>query len=289
MNFGQNDMFILVGSFMVVVFMSLVFPALGLTEDSANQNEVPELNISDNMITIVGERPEFPRTPTSGELTYQKDITLNQKQDTLHESDDGVYEVFIETFCNNDDPVNEECKVQLLVSDVNDHFDSDNHTVTESEFENETIMVLEADDNESETWEVEIRFAYVENWGTDNVEYRISWELIESPDSGGVESIPIIGGIYSTADQIASMLGWGITVFFWFCAWLVELVLNLISILIQVFLYIFGVVSYMTTNYNNMLNGTTGFASFVLFAPVLLLSVELFKLGLLFVKVLPTT
>ena len=287
MNFTKHDKMILIASFMLIVFMTLVFPALGLTDDGAEESNVPELDISTSTMELVGERPEFPRSPTSGELRYTTDRVFND-QDVLHRDSENV--VFSETFCWGDDPANEDCIVQILVFDENDHIESDNHTITQDDFEDRNVIVLEADDGSGDTWELRHRFEHVENWGTDDIDYRVSWEIEDSPQAGGwLDNTPILGSVFATADAIASVVGWLASVFFWFCAWFVQLVINAIAVLIQSIFFGIDLLVFMTGNYSDMISETSGIASFILMIPSLLLSVELMKLGFIFIKILPTT
>ena len=295
MNFGKNDMLILVGSFMVILFMTLVFPSLGLTTDGAEESNIPELDISESTVDLVGERPEWPRTPTSGELRYMVDGTSTERQDVLHRDDDDPnYAVFVETFCWEQDPVNEDCQVQISVFDSDGTEDNYNeiteYVIEESDFEDRGTVELSAENADGEDWEIEVTFVHVENWGSEDIDYRIQWELVDSPEGGDwLSGVPILGGIFSTANEIASVVAWGITIFFWVSAWFVELVINAIGLLINLFLFGIDIVTFMVTNYNGMISETSGFASFILIVPAMLLSVELLKLGFIFISILPTT
>lgn len=288
MNFGKTDMYILVGSFMVIVFMTLVFPALGMANDNdtANESDVPDLDITEKTVSFAGERPKYPRSPTSGELIY-RDSGADSPNVQIHDETD--YEVFIDLFCDSGYPDSGECKVKLSVFH-NGNTDSGTYNISESDFNNSNPIELSADNNNSGTWKTQITFDHVENWNTSDIEMRAGWEITESPEQGSwLDGVPILGGIFSTADAIAGVIGWGINVFFWFSTWFVQLIINVLGVLLKLFLFCISIVTYMAGNYNDMIQSVSGIASFILITPAMLLTVEFLKLGFIFIKILPTT
>lgn len=292
MNFTHRDMSILVASFLLIIFVSITFPALGMTDggeiNDTSVSDVPSLELNENRLELMGERPERPRSPTGGELRYNTDRTAGDWQVTLYDSDNK--EVFLTTFVTNDDPTQNNPEIQISELEKTEPATTvgeDNITLMESNFTDRDQLTLETDN-----YTVGLDLAYMENWGTDALEYHIIWELIESEQgdsSGFLASIPIVGGIASSASDLASVGVWGVSVVFWFFGWLLELAINAVIILTTAFLYLFDLGMYISNVQLEIVTAAPSSIAAIIMAAYILFLAEVAKVILILISVLPTT
>ena len=292
MNFGKNDFRILLASLLTIILISISFPLLGMADVDVSGSDIPEADF-DTRMDVMGDRPEYPRSPTSGELHYDTDRSGNW-QDKLREDPgdnaESPYVVFLDTYAFDNDPMENDPQVNLDIYHDGGLEDSDEYTITESDFEDRTTHTLSVDDESGDTWDVRVQFMDMDNWGADDLEYYIQWNIEDMPsDDGLFNSIPIVGGIFSVGESIGQVVFWGVSVFFWVTGWFVELAINAIIMLVSAFMYLFSVLSFVASTQVEITTNAPGLVSLVLIVANVLMFSMVAKVIWILIEKLPTT
>lgn len=291
MNFTKWDMMILVCMTTAIVFMSIAFPAIGLSDTQVNESDLPEYAIDESVIDVMGDRPQYPRSPSSGELIYNTDRT-HEFETVLYR--DGHDAVFLHTFVQNDDPTEHNPEVLLAAFNESNGdpvlADDDEYIANQSDFENQTAVLLEVE-NDLGNWAIRIEFIQATDWGTNNLEYHVRWNIVDSPEqeSSWYETVPILGGAINTGSELLSIGSWGIMSFLWVTGWFVELAINAIIVITSAVLFAIEWITFILMNYGSLISDANGLAGLILAVPGMLLLVELLKIAFILISLLPTT
>lgn len=278
MNFSKFDIMILVTMSFAVIIMSFAYPALGLTDqsDEVSENDVPEFNMSASTLDLTGQLPEQPDTPTSGTLSY------NQQDGN---SISGVNQVWI------DRPKDTGTSLELQNTST-DGFDvvlinftsatgSNVHRYDITGTEGQEILI------QDDRWTIRATVTEINNYQQSNMTADVRYEIESEPgDASGLSSIPLIGGI---SDAVANILGYIASQIAYVAVFLSEIILNAIIMTFNVAKFLFSLVYWLGTTYGSVVSAAPSWAAVVLTVPSLLLFAEFAKMGIIVIKMLPTT
>lgn len=274
MNFGRTDITILVASTLGILLMSFAFPALGLTGDAAAENEVPEFSISADRFDIAGEFPERPGSPAGGPLLWSNDGRFHN-QVWLQGGTSSGYQLFLVNNGNLSDP---EAEFQL------DHWDSASVVASDStNISNEGgFAELTADE-----YTVFVEVNEFENVNESDLTIRGEYTVRDQPSNDDwYDRVPLVGGAISAATNVAGMVGWVGAILLWTGVTFFEMILNFLGVVVDVLLFMFGLASFLTATYSDVVSGApAAWAQVILLVPLVMLFVEWAKLGALFVEI----
>lgn len=288
MNFSKFDMVLLVTMSVAIVVMSFVFPALGLADAGTSESEVPEFSMNSDRFDFAGDFPSRQAdTPTTGTLDFDtsEPAGFSDNQIWLHGSTDPAG-AELNLIQNGSDP---DAQVNLLGWDNGSVVAQDNTTlgavgekslleISESLGGYKVVVEMETFDN--------ISGGYY---------YEVSYEIQESPpvdsgdDNGWLERLPIIGGLYSAGETVASVLAWGISVVWWFVTSTWEIALNVLGMAFDIVSFVFNTVSWLASTYGTILSAADSWVAIFVALPGLLLSLEFAKLAMIAISLLPFT
>jgi hypothetical protein len=279
MDISKFDVTILVVMGLAVVSMSFVMPALGLTNLSAEETSIPELSIDSERFSVSQERPDFPNTATEGtiELNETQDSSLWDNQLWLDGNTEGGYELAVlgsTTSAPN--------STSVILNEWN----------STSQVENTSTVVINESNQREALTTGEYRLIIEATEDNNPPDYHeVSWEIIEQPQVGGswVDRIPGVGGLFSTADAIASVIAWAVTVFIWFSTNLVFAAVNLVGIIIDVSVYFLSLLAWLGTRYGTVVSSAPSWVAVFVAIPGILLGATLGKVVIILFRSLPTT
>lgn len=268
MEFSKHDMIILLTMTVAIICLSFTLPALGMAGggDSATESDIPEFNLTTDRFDFAGEFPDSPGTPSSGELEI--DNSNVEASDNFVDLGNGTSMTLF------DGP-----DMQMGINNI-DASGGDDVYFNNSEVGD--IQTLEAFG-----YEIDAELLSVENEGESDFTWSVRWEIEDQPsDSGFISRIPIVGGVVSIGESLASMVGWIGSIIFWFVGTVVTTVTNLIVVLIDIVTFFISLLHWMLSTYLGYVSAADGFASVFLMVPGILLFLEFAKLGMITVDML---
>jgi len=270
MNFTSNDMAIIVAMTVAVIGLSFTMPALGLGGSQAS--DPPEFNMSADRFDFAGEFPENPGTPSSGTLRWNETADYPDNQVWI-EKDRASLTALTDT----------EPQVNFILF---------NDTAVEAEqsvFRNTSgTEVIELQD-----WQIRIDFYDIEEVNATAGEYNfaVDYTVEERPSSDGgfISSIPVVGGIFDAGSQLASIVGWGVSVVWWVATTTAQTAINVIGMAYDIAAFGAGLMGWMGSTYAAVIAGSSSWATIFLAIPSVILSLEFAKIIMILISLLPTT
>lgn len=274
MQIGKWDVMVLVVMGLSVVSMSFVMPALGLADTSTQESDIPTLTVDSNRFSVATERPRFPNTATEGTLVLNttKDPAFSDNQIYLKETSTEDVTLAVTQNTSTGDAV-----VTLSIF-------NDTSTQTDRVFlsANNTSGVIDLQ-------EYEIAIEATDDHNPPDY-LEVSWKLAEQETTDSwVGRIPGVGALFETADLVAQVLAWAVTVFIWFSTSLVFGALNLVGILIDASVYFLSLLAWLITTYASVVSNAPSWTSVFVALPGIILSVTLAKVLIILFRSLPTT
>lgn len=276
-NFGKFDISVIVVMSLAVIVMSFTFPALGLTGSNVADSDVPSFNASANTFDLTGDTPNQPRTSDSGQIRYE--------ESGAGASVEGVSLLYIQrpkTDGYSMEVFNASTGPQLTLINFSGGAAADTY---DTPINNDTSWThLHQEDG----WTIEFSIDTIEDYNGPDMRIVLDYEIQSAPDdSDGISGIPLIG---DTADLVATVLSYGITMFAYISLVLVEIVINTIVVIANISVYFVSMGVFLASTYASIISGTsTGWAAAVLTVPSVLLTAMLAKLVYLIIKAFPTT
>lgn len=277
MNFGRNDLAVIIAMSIAIMGMSFTMPALGLS--SENASEAPQFDMDSSRFDFAGEFPENPGTPSSGTLTWQDSLGGDSDNQVFLEGD-SYNGVELVASVPATDPT-----VRLNNWDSGSNVYNTSVSRTTPGVETLIIPISSASD-----WKIEVEFTEIEGSSPD-YNFTVEYNVKQRPDSDGgfISSIPVVGGLFSAGAELAGIVGWIGAVVWWFVTFLFQISLNLIGLLFDVMVFGIATISWLTNTYIGLINNAQSWAAIVLTIPSLILSFELAKLVMIAISLLPTT
>jgi hypothetical protein len=268
MNFGKNDLLILLTMSLAVIGMSFVFPALGLTtSDSVNETEIPEFEIDADRFDFVGAFPTRPGTPTSGVLQFDSSISAEGSDNVVWLTGDtsSGREMFLSEESSGTAQVTiNEWDSGSVVSETNNTFST----------ENDTFILVSGEYGvriDAETVEPPV--------------YEAEYTLTSRPE----DYSGFLGSVLGTVDATAQTLAWFGEILYWISVTIIEITVNTIGLIVDTMLYLVGLVTFLASTYAGIVSSAQGFASVFVAIPGIILGVELGKIVFIGINLLPTT
>lgn len=278
MNFSKFDIVLIVTMSIAVIGMSFTFPALGLTDqsDETAESDIPEFDIQNDRFDFASSFPANPGTPSGGELSYNQSGDDNREV-TLHEDSSNNYETWL---VFDAEPTSDTLRVTWYEDDAgnlttNRYWFNESETHTDQQYDMEVrFELLEAD-------------KAVDNATSGEMRYTILDE--PSGSSGFLDRIPIVGGVVDAGDSLASIVGWIGSVIWWFTTTFYEVTLNTIGMLYDATSYMFEMAAWLIGTYSSIISAAESWASVFVAVPGVLLMLELAKMVMIGISLLPTT
>ncbi|AAQ13744.1 hypothetical protein [His 1 virus] len=281
MNFTKTDFVISMGMTIAVIFMSFTFPALGMTGDSVQENEIPEFNITKGSADFAREQPEYPARPSEGTLTYKNNSAnwADGRQTYLQKGDT---EYLVSFFDNSDNQNPPEWKLNLIKFNSSGSY-SESTIITEGE--SKTLTSADG------SYEIGFNNLEIEDSAVGNETASVDWKVLEQPsDSTWIGRLPVVGGLISGANQLASVVGWIGAIIWHFVVQILVTIGNTLLIFYNIFVYFLEFMYWITTAYSGVVAGApTAWASVIVAIPGILLGFEFVKLVALAISLLPLT
>lgn len=268
MSFTKLDYTILLSSLIIVILLSFIAPAVGMTGDNVNETDIPEFNVTTDRFDFI-DKPQAPRpqAPAEGRLNHSSDRFDNYPgsiQVELGENSDGNRTVI---------SVVPEEKVNLLDIESTGAGVIDNHTFSS---DGETITL------EGKGFEIEVR--------ADNVTAGTYDYIIEQrpADTAWYAGIPIVGGSFDWLAHVAGLLWHVVLLGNFYLISALELTLNLAGAIFDIFAFIFSLLAFIATNYGDIVAGApSSWAGIIVSIPGVMFSIQFARIGLMLASKLP--
>ena len=279
MEWTVRDFSIFLSMSIAVIGMTYTFPALGLADATVSQP--PEYSADASGFNFAGEFPENPGTPSRGTIRYEDNLSAAAQDNKLWLENQ---EVLLEAFTTSGE-------MRVTLTKFNGSADSPFSDSVQSGDATSGNLII--DDGNPPAWEVFVEIQDVEKIdpANDNYNYTVEYEVRnrETSDGGFISSIPVVGGVLSTGAQLPAMVGWGISVAWWFLTVVFEITANLVAMLYATLSFVLQFLSWIVFGYTAIITEIGGFAGLVLTLPLLLLWFETSKAILVGISLLPTT
>lgn len=279
MDLTEFDIVILITMTLAVVSMSFVFPALGLADVDASENDLPRYEVSADRFSFAGDRPAPPGTPTQVNLSWNgtEGAYWSDNQVWLNGGTSGGTELLLLPNSTNDDAVD------VRVNVWSDGSVPDESTQTFDSDGGSGIMQI---NDYTLLWE-----ATGYEYSNGNVTATVDVEIDEQPvsDGGWIGRIPVVGGLYGAGQATAATLGWFGAIAYWFVESTIQSGLNAIGVLIDVLSYLFGIITWLVSTYGAVITGAQSWVAIFVALPGILLSLVLAKIVMIGISLLPTT
>lgn len=271
MNFSRFDVTVIVVMSLAIVSMSFVFPALGLTGQNAQENNIPEFNTTAEAYQFNESFPRSPGTDTSGELQWyeREPQAVDNQQVFLTGGPSDGFALAITNAGNQSDP-----EPQVFLENWTDGsgVSEDSYTLSNTS----DVGVLNSTNG---NWTIGVSWIDTANRGTQDLRLYVEFQVSDYPTQSG----NIIAQIYNGLEGVVAYIG---NVLYWLVAMFSSIVLQVFVLLFDILVYIFGTFHWLTTAYWALVDGATGFASVFVVIPGVLLFAEFAKLAFLGVDVL---
>jgi len=280
MNLSKQDLFITVGMSIVVIMMSFLFPAIGLTGSAQNASDIPEFNITKGQADFNRQLPEFPSRPSEGTLTYVNgsESWEDNRQVDLQTGDPR----YLLSFFDDDPGPDEQYHANLIKFNSSGSYTSDLN-INESESKELT--------SEDGAYSVGLSNMTVLSNESGNESARVSWEVTEQPsDQTWLGRIPGVGALISGTSQLAAVVGWIGGTIWHFVTLVMVTIANTVLLFANLILYFIDFSWWLTSTYTSIVSGApTAWASVVVAIPGIVLGFQFTKLIAVGVKLLPFT
>lgn len=277
MNFTKFDLTIIVVMSIGIISMSFVFPALGLTDESTNESDVPEFDMASDRFDFAGEMPDNPGTPSQGEFNVQTDDGGQLRLKQSPEED-------INLNANDGTPGTDQVDPEVSLNKLNGTEDSP-YQVNATLSEVGDSATLEGFD-----YVADMEWVRTENENQSNETAIVSYEIIEQPsDETWLSRVPVVGGIVSGANALAGIVGWIGSLIWWGFTFFVQTGLNVLGMVVDVAVYFVSTLSWLVGTYTGIVSGANAWAAVFVAIPGILLFGEFAKIVMVLISLLPTT
>lgn len=281
MNINKFDMFILMATSIAVISMSFTFPALGLTGNQQNASDIPEFNISKGAADFAREEPEYPGAPSEGTLRYVNGSKTweDNRQVDLQKGDPRYTLSFFDRSANGNKPI---WHINLIKFNGSGSYTND---VDINESESKELCAV---DN---AYCVGLTNLNVIDNTTGNETAEIDWQINSQPsDQNWLGRLPIVGGIISAGNQLASIVGWGVSIVFHYVIFIMTVIANVLLIFYNIITFVITFIVWLSTTYGAIVSGApAAWVSVIVAIPGILLSLVFMKLIAVGISLLPLT
>lgn len=281
MNINKFDMFILIVTSIAVITMSFTFPALGLSGNQQNESDIPEFNITKGAADFAREEPKYPGTPSEGTLHYinGSESWEDNRQVYLER---GNTEYLLSFFDDNSGGSTPVWHANLIKFNSSGSYTND---VNINESEAKELCSVDS------AYCVGLNNLNVINNSTGNEEAELDWEVTTQPsDQNWLGRLPVVGSIISGANQLASIVGWGISIIWHYVVYVMTVIANVLLIFYNIITFVITFIAWLTTTYGNIVSGApAAWVSVIVAIPGILLSLVFMKLIAVGIHLLPLT
>lgn len=289
MNFTKFDMFLLISMSFSIIVMSFVMPSADLTgtENETEESDVPEFDIDSSRFDIAGEFPDRPGSSSSGTLRFNNSNTNTYSTTGISLAwldRPKLSGVSVELQNGTDTGLGE--NLSIVVVDYNDTGVVEYQGVYNITSEDNTYIY-----NKNE-WVIRFDVEYVNNLGQSNMTGKVSYDIKENGGEntgGGLSAIPVVGTLFDAGEVIGSTIAWIGNVFLWTFTFVFEIAINLLSLLLDSMIFGIDLLTWMIDGYAGMTSKATGWASVILLVPSIILFIELLKIVMIAISLMPTT
>lgn len=288
MNIGKFDMGVLFILSLAVVLISFTGPVFGLTDASAaDESGIPNLTVGDSSFDIVGEFPDKPSAPSKGTLTWTENKTNGIGEGTSQiwirgNLQDG-HTIFLENVGNNTDP-----EVNVTVA----KFSNGNLDYETEETLTKVDQVYTYDNASSGGYKIRSTVEQLDSDynGYNDTRIAVDYVILQQPtQTSWAGRLPLIGGMFSGASQLAAIVGWIGSVVFYYALTSAEAIINAVVMLFSVTSYLINMVGWLFGTYLGVVSGAPGWARVIVALPGVLFAAILAKFVAVGISLLPTT
>lgn len=268
MRLTKFDIGIMISMAIIIIFMSFTFPAMGLTSQNATQaTDIPEFNITTDRFSLSGEFPDKPGAPSKGELIYDESKFANGDNFIMLKGDfDNGYELNILDIAGDGTIKFTEYSSSSVVG-------TDEYVV------NGTGDGITHQNN---SYIVEV---IVTEWNG-STDFTAEYEIIQQPSGAGfLGRLPIVGGIFDATAELASIVGWIGTIFWFIAILIVEILLNVAITVFDSAVYFISLFGWLVSTYTGIVGGApSGYISVVILIPGIALFSVFAKISIMLVS-----
>lgn len=273
MNLTKFDILLLTTMSLSVILISLVFPALGLTDatDEQGESDVPEFNISEGTFDLAGDFPERGQNaPDRGTIVYEEDV----------QSADGRDIIWIER------PKDTGTSIQVVNNSGTEEIWFRNWSSTGSVRAGDDYAITEEGEeiiHANDSWTIDFTVQTFDDPQQSNMTIEVQYDVRSRPNN----SQGNFG--FGSLEALANVLGFLGLIIRWMIVFIVELGINLLVILFNITSFIISLLHWLLSTYFSVVSAASNFAAVILMVPGILLFGVFAKLGMIFISLLPTT
>ena len=278
MTIGKFELSMVVVMTLAIISMSFTFPAMGLTGDAADDDDIPEFSLETDRYDFTDEFPDPPHNPSSGTLVWDDDDPAGKVHGNVvwldGDTDDGTELVLL------NETVDGEPRPNIRMNNWDNGFESQ---------ENYTFEDMGDFHNFEDTYGYTI-LTQPSVFEPNTTHWEIEWMIHEQPgDQVWYNRIPVVGTVIGAGEQLAGIVGWIGSVILWGVTWLFEISMNLLHILIDVLVYLGEMMLWIGSTYADIIEGANSWAGVFAAIPGVIIGVVFAKIVLGFILALPTT
>lgn len=280
MEFTKQDMIIIVAMTTTVVLLAFIFSALGFAENGIVESDIPEYNTTADRFDMVGDFPDNPGGPSKFYMSW--DDTLQGDSDNSVWLDGDTTNGNQLVIRNNSATSTETIKVAL-------------HTWTNGNHTGEVNDTLDGVGDRAvlntDKYDLLVEYKSKQNENSSETISQVEVTIREQPESNAafLKRIPIVGGVFSGAEAVASGVAWIGSILFWFLGTTFEVILNLAIMLYSAMSYGVSFMWFLLSTYFNVTTSATGWAAVMIMMPGVILFFEFVKIIMIGISLLPTT
>lgn len=261
MSFTTRDLFLVVGMVFAIILMNGFFMHSGVQGDQYQESEMPELNITQSQVDLTPKTADAknPGSPSRGFVSPRDDFDGAYDSNSWIRKDE-VYVTaqsfgsYTEVALANTSVVGDIDTVQLTNLSETGELTGDGFTISVE------LIEKTGDSTDAGLW---------------IVEYEV--EKQPSTDSSWMSSVPVVGGLYSSGNQLASMVGWIGAMLYYGITWIVGGFISLVATLGLLVVYVVGLIGWIGGTYTSLISSAPGWSSLIVSVPGIVVSLEMVK------------
>lgn len=276
MNFTGRDIGLFISMAIAIIMMSFMFPALGMGGENVQENEIPEYNLSTDKYDFAGEFPADPGAPSQGIMVREENNSDGDRRqvwlhgDTTNGFDMGLWN----KEGNLSEPV-----ANITMANWTDSSCGCTEIKLGPEGSKKTV--------EHGGYKLQFHFESVEEKGTGNMTMNVRYTIIRQPENTEWYSrIPVVGSVMGAGEQLAGVVGWIGSVFYWLFGQVITIFTNMFVVFYETIVYFTATAGWLTNTYLSIISAAPGYASVLVMIPGILLFMQFAKMGMVAVDIL---
>lgn len=270
MNFTGFDIGIIIVMSLAVISMSFVFPALGLTGQEAQENDIPEFNMTADRYEFRDEFPDSPGAPTEGDMHWNEEEPDAESSQSIFLDGDSSSGVEIAVVNSN---TTEDPEMEVFIQ---------NWTDGSGIAEDSVVLQNESDYGQVtyQDWTVTVEWTRARHVNSSDFRAVVHFTVTNQPsDSSWFDRVPIVGSIFSAGEELAAIVGWIGSILYWIMGTVISIIWQAFAILFDIISYGFDMMVWLLTTYWDIVDGASAWASVFVMIPGIALFLEFTKIA----------